>query len=130
MHIALVLFTAVVAAQLGGAVERVPSPGTKLKTLCSTDLSRAYVLACYGVPEALGKRNLMPLPALNALTSLYEDDTEEHGDWPDWPWLEAKQAQNNFPVHRYGKRQRQQGGLADECCLKSCYIEELLSYCP
>lgn len=56
----------------------------------------------------------------------------EHADWPDFPWLEANNARNMLFNHgNMGKRLSYYSGrgLVDECCLKPCYVEELINYC-
>ncbi|GBP81825.1 Bombyxin B-1 homolog [Eumeta japonica] len=106
MKLATVLFLACAAlaarAQMEGKM-----------TLCGRRLSAARELLCYG-QDQMQKRD-------NAQKDLYASESEQ--SWaPAWPWGGRRAALSA----RWARHKR---GLVDECCLKSCTVDEILSYC-
>ncbi|CAH0716073.1 unnamed protein product, partial [Brenthis ino] len=82
-------------------------PDERPRVFCGRALAEARILYCFGPEIAVGvKRNF------------YGDARTVHTRkrTPTWPWLARR-------IHKRAP------GLVDECCLKPCYVNQLLSYC-
>ncbi|XP_054260046.1 probable insulin-like peptide 1 [Macrosteles quadrilineatus] len=97
-------------------------PGTG-KRLCGPALTQAMSLLCDQHDGFYGKRS----------NSLDTEDSEAEPHWmsemyldPDTEhFLTRRQAMRLIP----GMQRVRRSGLADECCLKSCTVQEMTSYC-
>ncbi|KAL0851982.1 hypothetical protein ABMA28_000256 [Loxostege sticticalis] len=96
------------------------------RTFCGRTLADARMLYCMGAEEtSLHKRHM---PDLLIENEMYQ---EKRGLFPFinddavWPWLPPR----GWASQSLRARGKRVPGLVDECCLKPCYLSELLSYC-
>ncbi|GBP81824.1 Bombyxin C-1 [Eumeta japonica] len=83
-------------------------------TLCGRRLSNARAVLCYVLGE-MEKRG-------GSYEDLSPAESSEQNGLDDWPWGGRRAALGA----RWARHKR---GLVDECCLKPCTMDEILSYC-
>ncbi|XP_044018613.1 LIRP-like isoform X2 [Aphidius gifuensis] len=86
---------------------------------CGQKLSSALQLLCNGIYNVMLKKNNQEL------------DMDNFAYFYNWPLSPRASANSMMGIGRFGgeRFRRQSRGIHDECCLRSCSINELKSYC-
>ncbi|KAJ2954270.1 hypothetical protein O0L34_g2521 [Tuta absoluta] len=101
----------------------------KPRTLCGRILADARVFYCYSsdgrkrsydAPRSVSMHRLSVV--FPWLARIYQHEHEQDE-------LVQQLEQQKHRQHALALRGKREAGLVDECCLKPCYINELLNYC-
>ncbi|XP_076337431.1 insulin-like [Tachypleus tridentatus] len=127
----ILLSSICVCAAVTSLVAALPSQHliqTRSQRLCGSELSQALSIVCGG---------FYYLPSLKR--SDREPFDTELGTDPWWRLMKALQISSDMGYldghiatslfHKRDSLSRQTRGVSDECCTKSCTINELMSYC-